>query len=409
MTRSVASGPPAADPGLPRDLLAWFRRHRRPFPWRADADPYKVWVAEVILQQTRVAQAIPLFERFVARFPDVHRLANATLPEVLKVWEGAGYYARARHLHAAASELVLRHGGRLPPTVDGLEALPGVGPYIARAVAALAFGRPVVALEANGIRVAARWTLETGDSTSVPVRRRLEERLAAWLPPEAPGPFNEAIMELGETVCLPVAPRCGECPVRSHCRAFAEMADPSTLPRRPASTARPHHRAAVVALGWRGRWLVQPRPLRGLLGGLWEFPGGKIRPGERPIAAARRELNEETGVEVDVLEPRGIVHHGYSHFTVDLHLFEGVLPDTARPRVRPPARWLTPAEFEGRPRPTATVRALALLRGPAALSRGSGSRRGPTPPSRRVGPSGARPRGRAPTPPPSRARSRARR
>ena len=182
MTRSVARRRADPDRALPSALLRWFSHHRRPLPWRIAPVPYRIWVAEVILQQTRVAQAIPVFERFVTRFPDLPSLAAADLSEVLKVWEGAGYYARARHLHAAAVELVRHRSGQLPEDVPSLEALPGVGPYIARAVAALAFGRPVVALEANGIRVAARWTLERGDSRSQAVRQRLEERLSAWMP-----------------------------------------------------------------------------------------------------------------------------------------------------------------------------------------------------------------------------------
>lgn len=409
MTRSAAARPAPAAPGPAGALLDWFRGHRRPLPWRAGADPYRIWVAEVILQQTRVAQAVPVFERFVARFPDVRTLAAADLYEVLKVWEGAGYYARARNLHAAAREVVHQRGGRLPDDVEDWEGLPGVGPYIARAVAALAFGRAVIALEANGIRVAARWTLERGDSTSAPVRRRLERRLSEHLPRGSAGPFNEAIMELGETICLPISPRCDECPVSGHCRAYAELTDPSELPRRRPGRPRPHHHAAVVALGWRGRWLVQPRPLRGLLGGLWEFPGGKIEAGETPAEAARRELKEETGLDAPALAPRGVVHHEYSHFTVDLHLFEGNLGPSARPRTPPSAEWLTPEEFDRRPRPRATVRALGRLRGPGAPSPGSGSRPG----RRRPSPLGARDGPRRPPTvprrPPSRARSRARR
>ncbi|HEY6238833.1 MAG TPA: A/G-specific adenine glycosylase, partial [Thermoplasmata archaeon] len=201
------------DPPATRALLRWFDRHRRPLPWRRDRDPYRIWVAEVLLQQTRVAQAQPYFDRFIARFPTVGSLARAPLTDVLKVWEGAGYYARARHLHAAARWVVRDGGGRLPQEVAALEELPGVGPYIARAIASLAFDVDVVALEANGLRVAARWTLERGDLRRSAVRRRLEAALSDRRSRRRPGAFNEALMELGETVCLPVAPRCGACPV----------------------------------------------------------------------------------------------------------------------------------------------------------------------------------------------------
>src|SRR5208282_2257368 len=233
--RSVRSSSTATEPPSPElatALLRWYRLKRRPLPWRVDRDPYRVWVAEVLLQQTRVAQAIPYYARFVATFPTLEALARAPLGRVLKVWEGAGYYARAHRLHEAARILVRKHGGRLPSTVPELETLPGVGPYIARAVAAIAFGRREVALEANGLRVAARWTRESGDLRSASVRDRLGTTLAALLPRTRAGDFNEAVMELGETVCTPVHPRCASCPAAFACRAYRELADPGSLPVR---------------------------------------------------------------------------------------------------------------------------------------------------------------------------------
>jgi A/G-specific adenine glycosylase len=377
---SSRSLPPAA---VAAGLLRWFRRSRRPLPWRTDRDPYRIWVAEVLLQQTRVAQAIPYYERFVRRFPSVHALAAARLPDVLKAWEGAGYYARARHLHAAAREIVAEHGGELPETVAGLEALPGIGPYIARAIASLAFDRPVVALEANGLRVAARWTREGGDLRSAAVRGRLEEALRAVLPPAHAGPFNEAVMELGETICLPVAPECARCPVAFACQAFRELDDPGSVPRRPARQSRPHLRAAVVVLvDANGRWLLQRRPLRGLLGGLWEFPGGKIDPGETPMGAARRELREETGRSVGKLTEVGVVRHSYSHFSVDLHVFRGRPGRASFAPPSAPQRWVAPRRVTALPLPKATEKIVRLLEGEGGASPGSGSRPGRTTVSR---------------------------
>ena len=301
--------PPVRIPSaIGRTLVRWFRRSRRPLPWRRDRDPYRIWVAEVLLQQTRVAQAIPFFERFVARFPTVESLADAPRDEVLRLWAGAGYYARARNLHAAARAIVRGRGGRFPQAEEEWERLPGVGPYIARAVASLAYGRPVVALEANGLRVAARWTLDRGDLSTVAVRRRLEAALASTLPVAAAGEFNEAVMELGETICTPVRPRCRECPVATGCRARSNLEDPGSIPTRRPRSPRPTVRAAVVILAdARGRWLVQQRPPRGLLGGLWEFPGGKLHRGEPAEVAARRELREETGLTVGPLASLGVV------------------------------------------------------------------------------------------------------
>jgi A/G-specific adenine glycosylase len=336
-----------------------------------------VWVAEVLLQQTRVAQAAPYFERFVRAFPTARALARAPLPRVLKVWQGAGYYARAHHLRAAAQQIVRERHGRLPATVPELEALPGVGPYIARAVAAIAFGEPCVALEANGRRVAARWTRDEGDVRDPTVGARLAKALEKILPRSDPGAFNEAVMELGETVCRPARPHCPACPVPFACRAYRELDDPGVLPRRVARVRRPHVRAAVVVVSDRGRWLVQRRPASGLLPGLWEFPGGRIERGERPEAAARRELREETGLSVGRLVPLGIVRHAYSHFTVELHAFAARRPDGRGRDGSGRRRWVTPAEFQRLPVPKATEKVVALARGTAGTaSRGSGSRPG---------------------------------
>jgi A/G-specific adenine glycosylase len=316
-----------------------------------------------------VAQAIPYYERFLERFPDVRSLAKAPVSDVLKSWEGAGYYARARHLHAAAREIVRGHGAKLPDDVDGLQALPGVGPYIARAVASLAFDRPVLALEANGLRVAARWWLERGDLRAREVRDRLERRLLEELPPDRAGPYNEALMELGETICTPALPRCEACPVASGCLARARLEDPGEIPRPRRRAQRPHIVVAIIALEHRGRWLVQQRPPSGLLGGLWEFPGGKVGAGETPAAAARRELAEETGISAGTLHEVGVVEHAYSHFSVTIHVFRGRLTRSPPARIASGARWLTPAQFDRRARPKATEKAERLLRRPASPGR----------------------------------------
>ncbi len=343
--------------GVP--VAAWFRRARRPLPWRASRDPYRIWVAEVLLQQTRVAQAVPYFERFVARFPTVKSLARARPQEVLKFWQGAGYYARARRLHEAARVLVRGHGGQFPRTVEELERLPGVGPYTARAIAAFAFGSHDVPVDANALRVAARWTREERPIGDRSVRAALTHFLEEAAPPQA-AEFAEGLMELGETICRPRRPLCERCPVAGRCRAKRELADPGSLPRLDRPHLRPHVRGAVVALARADRWLVQRRPASGLLGGLWEFPGGKIEPDETPEAAARRELREETGARAGRLVPVGVVRHGYSHFTVELHVFRGRTlrgPDPSATR-----RWATLEQISALPLPRATEKIVAALR-----------------------------------------------
>ena len=355
-------------------LLEWFASHRRPLPWRRRPTPYRIWVAEVLLQQTRVAQAAPYFIRFLQKFPTVQALARATEQEVLKAWEGAGYYARARHLHRAARQLVDERDGQIPHRSAELRELPGVGPYIAAAVASLAFHEPDVALEANGLRVLSRWTLERGDPRRAAVRERLRRWALERRPPARSGEFNEALMELGETVCLPAHPRCEACPMASHCRARQELPDPGAIPVRRPTRTKPLVEAAVVAATRRGRWLVLRRPSSGLLGGLWEFPGGKMNPGERPSAAARREFREETGLDAGPLEELGVVRHEYSHFRVALHLFRS---RTSRGRLRARGRrhrWVGWASLRRLPLPRATLKMLPVLRPPRSrdrVSRGS--------------------------------------
>ncbi|HLY77591.1 MAG TPA: A/G-specific adenine glycosylase [Thermoplasmata archaeon] len=352
-------------------LLAWFPRHRRPLPWRLHRTPYGVWVAEVLLQQTRVAQAAPYFERFLQRFPTVELLARASEQEVLKSWEGAGYYARARHLHQAARQLVREHGGQLPRRSEELRRLPGIGPYIAAAVASLAFNEPDVALDANGLRILTRWTLERGDPRTARVRRRLHRWAIDHRPPARSGEFNEALMELGETVCLPARPRCGACPVAAHCRARQELPDPGAVPVRKPTRAKPLVVASVVAVTRRGRWLVVRRPSTGLLGGLWEFPGGKLEPDEEAVAAARRELREETGLTAGPLEMLGLFRHEYSHFRVALHLFRS---RSARGRVRVRGRrhrWVGWKALRRLPLPRATLKMLPFLQRTRARDRAS--------------------------------------
>lgn len=307
-------------------LPRWFEGVRRPMPWREAGpdgrrDPYRVWLSEVMLQQTRVDQATPYFERFVAAFPTVEALAAAPLDNVLRLWEGLGYYSRARNLHRAAQRVAAEHGGRVPDTEEAIRSLPGVGPYTAAAVLSIAYGRPLAVLDGNVIRVLTRVFAVEDDATSTRTRRHLQDLASALLDEAQPGRFNEALMELGAMVCTPAAPDCPACPLESACAARA-AGEQARYPVAKKKAPVPHVDVAVgVVMDGEGRVLIQKRPESAMLGGLWEFPGGKVEAGETPRAACRRELREELGVEAEVGEPVARIAHAYSHFRITLHAF----------------------------------------------------------------------------------------
>jgi A/G-specific adenine glycosylase len=307
----------------PDALLAWFDRHRRDLPWRQTHDPYRVWLSEVMLQQTRVETVLPFYTRFLERFPTVQDLARAEVEEVLAAWSGLGYYRRARQLHAAARQ-VAGAGGAFPGSVAGLRALPGIGDYTAAAVASIAFGVAEPVLDGNVERVTARWLALSGDPKSAAVRRRLHEAARELLDPERPGDSNQALMELGATLCTPRRPRCLLCPLRPGCRAAAS-GDPEAwpTPRRRRAVERHRLLAALVEEPERpGAVLLFRRADdRELLAGTWELPWVPLDDGGPPPEQA---LAERYG-GAWTLGPRlAGVRHGitFRDFQVDVHRAE---------------------------------------------------------------------------------------
>lgn len=330
-------------------VVRWFRREREDLPWRRTRDPYRILVSEVMLQQTQVATALPYYGRFLARFPTARALARARLDDVLKAWEGLGYYARARNLHRAAARL-----DPFPRTVDGLRRLPGVGPYTAAAVASIAFGVAAPVVDGNVRRVVSR-LLATADM----------KKIRAWLEAniESPGDFNQGLMELGRRVCAPRNPRCRLCPMSKSCRAFArDVVD--KFPPRKKSKPLPHHDVGLGVVWRRGRVLIQRRREDGLLGGLWEFPGGKRRPRESYEACVRREIRQEVGIAVAVRASIAVVDHAYSHFKVSLHAYAC---DYVAGRPRGDVRWARLRELDRFAMPAAN-RALLASMAPSAYN-----------------------------------------
>lgn len=318
-----------------RRLLAWYEANRRDLPWRRTRDPYKIIVAEYLLQRTRIASGTPYYERFLARFPTVQDLAAASIDEVLAVWEGLGFYGRARHLHAAAQAIVTEHGGNVPASYEALVALPGMGPYTAGAVASIAFGIAVPAVDGNVIRVIARLFRIRGDVTNAQTRRRIAEFAAKLVPSDAPGSFNQAMMELGATICTPSSPACDRCPVEPQCLARAvgeEREIPISTHRMPA----PVVPVAFALVESKGRVLLVRRDPAALLGGLWALPGGEVpRTSERASLLAL--VKEQSGLRVQIRSRWSRVDRTFSHRKWSGSIYR--CSPTSRPRDRKKVRW----------------------------------------------------------------------
>jgi len=343
-------------------LAAWFKAGHRKLPWRATRDPYAIWVSEVMLQQTQVATAAPYFQRFMARFPTVQALADAPVGHVLKAWEGLGYYSRARDLHRGAGIIAGRYGGELPRSAQGLRKLPGIGRYTAGAIASIAFGRPEPAVDGNVRRVLCRVFAIDKDPSRKATQDQLWALAGRLVPRKNPGLFNQAVMELGATVCLPRRPRCTICPLETHCRARRAKRQ-EQLPRRKKRRPLPHHDIAVGVIWRRGRILIDLRPFKGLLGGLWEFPGGKVAPRETLKEALVREVREELGITIEVVGPLAKVRGAFSHFRITLHAFQCRFV-SGRPEALGCAawKWVRPDELDQYPFPKANQKIIALIR-----------------------------------------------
>ena len=329
-----------------RSLLRWYSANARKLPWRQTHDPYRIWVSEIMLQQTRAETVIPYYRRFLRAFPTVDALAAAPLDEVLKLWEGLGYYSRARNLHAAAKLVVAERASRLPSTADQLRRLPGIGRYSAGAIASIAFGEAAPVLDGNVKRVLARLGA-VGRSIDAPAVVKALWRVADELvTPHRPGDFNQAMMELGARICTPRRPDCPQCPLRRQCDALADGLQ-HKLPVRRKPKNVPHYPIVAAAIVKRGRYLLGQRPPDAMLGGLWEFPGGKIARGETHAQALKREVAEEVGLSITVGERIARVEHAYSHFRITLYVYRCTV-GAGRRRALYHTRlaWVPPSQFD---------------------------------------------------------------
>ncbi len=336
------------------NLLNWYQDHKRQMPWRGELDPYKIWISEIMLQQTRVDQATPYFQNFISLFPTVYDLAKADQQEVLKAWEGLGYYSRARNLHSAAKAVVEEYDGKIPSTYDEIIKLKGIGPYTAAAVTSIAFNKPNAVVDGNVIRVLTRYFGIEDDTRSTKTRNRVQNFADELIDEDRPGDFNQALMELGSIVCTPSNPSCENCPVQTNCVA-SSMAKTDTIPYKSPAKKKPHHTIGVGIIEREdGKLLIALRPENAMLGGLWEFPGGKKKDGEKIQQTVERELKEELGVEVKAYKELMSLKHTYSHFSITLHAwFCRLISGEPTPYESQEVRWVDRIELEKYPFPKA--------------------------------------------------------
>lgn len=337
------------DDAARRSLLRWFEANKRDLPWRRTRDPYAVWVSEAMLQQTRVDVVVPYFERWMKRFPTVASLAKAREDDVLAAWSGLGYYSRARNLRAAAKHVHLS-GAAIPTTATGLAELPGVGPYTASAVASIAFGEPVACVDGNVLRVVARVARLPGASTDPKHRRRVQDLAQEWLDARRPGDWNQAMMELGATVCTPRSPNCGACPLQRVCvaRAHGVQGKIPAPRRRPSARRERMEFAAVVSSGR----VLMVRNQPGLLGGMLGLPGG------RRGAPLAKLVEEQTGVRPRLSRAAARAEFAFTHRTWDLSVRRGEVSGEHPRTLRVGARWVPLGRLDDEAVPAATRVAL---------------------------------------------------
>jgi A/G-specific adenine glycosylase len=310
---------------IAKDLLKWYAARRRDLPWRQHPEPYAVWVAEIMAQQTRLESMLPYYQRWMQRFPDLSSLAVATEQEVLSLWEGLGYYSRARNLHHAAQVVLREYGGQLPSTVEKLRRLPGIGAYTAGAIASVAFGRDETAVDGNALRVLARVfdvDLVVGSQAAT---RRFWELARQHLPAGKAAEYNQALMDLGAHMCTPRNPTCDVCPLKQYCLA-RELGIQQQRPMRARKKTLPQRCYSAAVIEREDKLLLLRRPPGGLLGGMWEFPSVLLEDGQKPKPALRRSLRD-MGLAVNPQAHLADLQHTYSHFRADLCVFRCELKD----------------------------------------------------------------------------------
>jgi A/G-specific adenine glycosylase len=308
------------------DLIGWFEKEQRRLPWRENRDPYRIWVSEIMLQQTRVETVIPYFNRFIEQFPTLEALAESDEEKVLKAWEGLGYYSRVRNLHTAVKEVHERYGGKVPDAPKEIKALKGVGPYTAGAILSIAYGLPEPAVDGNVMRVLSRILLIWENIAKSSVRKIFEDTVRAIISKENPSAFNQALMELGALICTPTSPRCLLCPVQEHCLAFAEGVQEQLPQKAKKKKQKRLSLLAAILVDANGKFLIHKRPNEGLLANLWEFPNIEVhlknKNNKRQMV---KYLQDHYGVTAVLDDHIGHIEHVFSHLIWNIQVYKGTI------------------------------------------------------------------------------------
>lgn len=313
---------------LASSLLSWYHQHKRDLPWRQTHNPYAIWLSEMMLQQTQVTTVIPYFQKFLEKFPSIGALAEAPLQQVLKSWEGLGYYTRARHLHSTAREVCAKYGGKIPNRHDVLLSLPGIGAYTAAAIASIAFDEAVPVVDGNVLRVFSRVLAD--DSPPEKAKKNIAEFLAGLIPPDEPGSFNQAMMELGSLVCTVKNPKCALCPIQSFCRAY-KLGKVLDYPRKAIKKMLPAQQWIALAAVNDRKILLRQRPLKGIWGGLWELPSIPNQ-NKKGFQKEADQLLRKLGTGPFKIEKLRPVKHTFSHFKLTIHPFLARLKNKFAPQ-----------------------------------------------------------------------------
>lgn len=347
---------------IPQILLKWFKKNQRDLPWRRTYDPYQVWVSEIMLQQTQVKTVLPYFERWMKSLPTIESVAQADEGKILKLWEGLGYYSRARNLQKAAQIIVEEHGGKFPESHNDILKLPGIGPYTAGAIASIAFNQEKPIVDGNIIRLIARLKNDARNTRDPKVLKEYWQIAQEWIPKKEARNFNQAMMEFGALICTPKNPECSDCPLKSHCKAL-KRGTVDRLPNRGPAQEKVDIQVAIAIIQKSNKIFIQKREKTGLMGGLWEFPGGKLKPKETPAKALHREIEEELGITLKNVQPFQNIKHAYTNHRVDLHCF---LADYDRGRLQCKSaidhQWIPLDELEKFAFPAANGRLIKSLK-----------------------------------------------